>query len=228
MSDPADPVILYRSRYSSTSMEAVVNDEEKREKCRGIRVFYYSPGGDLCDHIERHKGGWRNETQNKVEEGSERKEVKQKEVKVGRELKEEKEAKENKEKAKEEKVVKEEEELKEKKEAKVEIHVKDEKKMKEEKILKESKVKGENHEKLLKVEAGTVIDIVRYQVKHNTYDKISEARFGVVVKWDCGFIAIYNESNLASIRVFDLGPTGMLLLSWLLFCCCCCCSQYVN
>ena len=83
----------------------------------------------------------------------------------------------------------------------------------EEKVLKEEK--EVNDEKLLKVEAGTVIDIVHYQVKHNSMIKalvLQSTDLGVVIKWDCGVEAMYDESDLASIRVFDLGPTCMLLL----------------
>ena len=159
----SDPVILYRPGYSLESMTEVVNDEEKREKCLGVRVFYYSPGGD-CDHLDQHEGGW-----NEGKEGNEKKVG----MKEGEKLRGEK----------------------------------------EEKVLKEEK--EENDEKLLKVEAGTVIDIVHFQVKHNRYDKIvgsPEDRFGVAIKWDCGFVKVYWESDLAHVRVFDLGPTGMLLL----------------
>ena len=47
--------------------------------------------------------------------------------------------------------------------------MKEEGKMRGENELKEEK--EENDEKLLEVEAGTVIDIVRYQVKHNSMIK---------------------------------------------------------
>ena len=168
----SNPEIHYRPGYSSESMTEVVNHTEKREKCLGVRVFYYSPGGDLCDHLDQHEGGWRSEKENKVKEGGEGK-------------------------------------------------LKREKVLNEEKVSKKENEKNDgNPEKLLEVEAGTVIDIVHYQVKHNKYGKINgsvEVTFGVVIKWDCGFVKVYWESDLGYVRVFDLGPTGMFVC--LFFCC---------
>ena len=73
------------------------------------------------------------------------------------------------------------------------------------------RIQASDREELKEVEAGTVVELVQYELLHKAYDGCSdlpEVRFCVVIKWDCGYERVYTQSDLASIRVFDLGPTG--------------------
>ncbi len=54
------------------------------------------------------------------------------------------------------------------------------------------------------LEAGTVIDLNEYQSRGVLQPL-------VVIQWDCGFQKVYTELEMNCLRVFDLGPTGVLL-----------------
>jgi len=161
----AEPVVFYRAKWKAEDM-TVELFEKMREKCRGVRVFYFNPNGNESDHVEHHKDGWKKE--NEADVGGEKEYT-----------------------------------------------------PKEDGTEKRSSCNGEemqqafDKEEMKKMEAGTVVELLQYELIHEGYDgcnNLPETRYCVVIKWDCGYERVYGQSDLESIRVFDLGPTG--LSSW--------------
>ncbi len=55
------------------------------------------------------------------------------------------------------------------------------------------------------LEAGTVIDLTEYRSRGDLLQPL------VVIQWDCGFQKAYTDLEMNCLRVFDLGPAGVLL-----------------